>query len=79
MSEIKVISSNTIIKKITVGTPVPQIAQIQVVTDVAELKNVTDPSDQQTNGQLLIFNTSTGNYETGLILNSQTIDGGDTF
>ena len=39
MSNVKVVSSNTIIKRVVVGTPVPQVAQIRVVSDLGELQN----------------------------------------
>jgi len=74
---VKVIASNTIIKKITVGTPVPTVAQVEVVSDVGELKNVT--GNATIAGGLLIFNTNLNQFEPSILLDKQIIDGGETF
>jgi len=74
---VKVISSNTIVKKITVGTPVPVVAAIEVVSDVADLRNVNDVTAVP--GQLLIYDEATKKYVSGITLDKQIIDGGDGF
>lgn len=79
MSNVKVVSSNTIIKKIVVGTPVPQVAQIKVVSDVGELQNVNAPNAAAADGQLLIYNPVTEKYDASILLDKQTIDAGEGF
>jgi len=79
MSNVKVVSSNTIIKKVVVGTPVPQVAQIRVVSDLGELQNVNAPNNVATEGQLLIYNPATEKYDASILLDKQTIDAGEGF
>jgi hypothetical protein len=74
---VKVISSNTIVKKITVGTPVPVVAAIEVVSDVADLRNVNDVTAVP--GQLLIYDEAIKKYVSGITLDKQIIEGGDGF
>ena len=77
---VKVVSSNTIIKKITVGTPLPTIAQVKVVSTVEDLSNVaTQDASLDVSGQLLIYNLGTGQYEASAVLDNQTIDAGEGF
>lgn len=79
MSNVKVVSSNTIIKRVVVGTPVPQVAQIRVVSDLGELQNVNAPSAVATAGQLLIYNPETEKYDASILLDKQIIDAGEGF
>ena len=79
MSNVKVVSSNTIIKKVVVGTPVPQVAQIRVVSDLGELQNVNAPNNVAEDGQLLIYNPVSGEYDASILLDKQTIDAGEGF
>jgi len=74
---VKIIASNTIIKKITVGSPVPTVAQIEVVSDIGELRNVT--GNATIPGGLLIFNSGLQKFEPSILLDKQTIDGGEGF
>tara|TARA_B100001093_G_C26746803_1_gene979211 strand:- start:681 stop:917 length:237 start_codon:yes stop_codon:yes gene_type:complete len=74
---VKVVATNTIVKKITVGTPVPTVAAIEVVSDVGQLKNVT--GNATIDGGLLIFNTSINQFEPSILLDKQIIDGGEGF
>jgi len=78
---VKVVSSNTIIKKITVGTPLPTIAQVKVVSTIEDLSNVGTLPDGAVDvaGQLLVFNLGTGQYEPSAVLDNQTIDAGEGF
>jgi len=79
-NNVKIVSSNTIIKKITVGTPLPTIAQVKVVSTVNDLSNVQgQDAALDVTGQLLIFNLGTGQYEPSAVLNNQTIDAGEGF
>lgn len=78
MSEnVKIITNHTIVKKIVVGTPVPKVAQIEVVSDISDLRNVDDATAIP--GQMLIYDEVTDKYVSGLLLDKQIIDAGDVF
>ena len=78
MSEnVKIITNHTIVKKIVVGTPVPKVAQIEVVSDISDLRNVDD--ETAIPGQMLIYDEVTDKYVSGLLLDKQIIDAGDVF
>ena len=81
MSGIKLVSNRTIIKKITVGTPIFTTKRVQLRASLGDITDVdvseTDTDDPNllglANGHVLVFNAITEKYE------SQELDGGDTF
>ena len=81
MSGIKLVSNRTIIKKITVGTPIFTTKRVQLRASLGDITDVdvseTDTDDPNllglANGHVLVFNSVTEKYE------SQELDGGDTF
>jgi hypothetical protein len=76
-NNIKVIHNRTIIKQITVGTPVATTKKVQIsagLTDIVDVDLGTsgvDPAGSE--GQLLIFEAASGNFV------SKDLDGGDNF
>lgn len=81
MSSIKLVSNKTVVKKITVGTPVFTTKRVQLR---ARLRDIVDVDVDETNtddptllglaeGHVLVFDASKQKYV------SQELDGGDTF
>jgi hypothetical protein len=73
---IRVVSSRTIIKKITVGVPVPSATKIEIFTSVGKLLDVLGDPEL---GDLLIYNPAAAKWETSNLLENQTIEGGEGF
>ena len=81
MSGIKLVSNRTIVKKITVGTPIFTTKRVQLRARLADIIDVDVPETETgdpallglANGHVLVFNSVTEKYE------SQELDGGDTF
>lgn len=74
---IKVVSTRTVIKRITVGTPVPHPTIIRIKTSLGQLTDVA--IDQIQDGNILVFNEVNQKWEVTDTLNKQIIDGGDDF
>lgn len=74
---VKVVSTNTVIKKIILGVPVPQIAQIEVVSDIGQLANVA--GNGAVHGDVLVFNATSQQFQPQLLFDRQTIDAGEGF
>lgn len=73
---IRVVSSRTIIKKITVGVPVPSATKIEIFTSIGKLLDVLgDP----TNNDLLVYNHLNKKWETSNLLENHIIEGGEGF
>lgn len=74
---IRVVSSRTVIKRVTVGTPVPHPTIIKIQTSVGQLTDVN--YEDVKDGSTLIFNEITSKWTPGTLLNKQTIDGEEGF
>lgn len=74
---IKVVSTRTVIKRITVGTPVPHPTIIRIKTSLGQLTDVA--IDQIQDGNILVFSETNQKWEVTDTLNKQIIDGGDDF
>ena len=71
MSNIKVVASRTIVKKITVGRPVPYIKQVVKYVTSDEIADF-DVADR-VNGDTLVYDAATKKWV------ATTIDGGEGF
>ena len=65
--------NTTIIKKITVGTPVRRVLPAQ--DNINDLIGMDTTS--KVNGSVLVYNTSSANWEATLDLEQQNINGGN--
>lgn len=64
---------NTIVKKVVVGTPVRT-----TVTSPFTIDNLQDvDTSSKPDGSLLVFNSATSKWESGVIIEKQTINGGN--
>ena len=77
VNKIKVIHNKTIIKQITVGTPVATTKAVQISAGLSNILDVNISSTQTdatgSEGQLLIFEAASGNFV------SKDLDGGESF
>ena len=77
VNKIKVIHNKTIIKQITVGTPVATTKAVQISAGLSNILDVNISSTQAdatgSEGQLLIFEAASGNFV------SKDLDGGESF
>ena len=67
-----VVSNRTKVKRITVGTPIRSVV-VSNDADVDNLRGVN--TDNAVDGSLLIYSDSSGEWEAGLTLNKQIVDG----
>lgn len=77
MSDIKIVSDRTIVKKITIGTPTPAVKTINIQTTIAQALDVE--VDPLKTGDVLIYNETTGKWKATNVLELQIIDGGEGF
>jgi hypothetical protein len=81
MSGIKLVSNRTLIKKITVGTPIFTTKRVQIRASLSDIVDVdvdetesTDPAVLAgANGHVLVYDATEQKYV------SQELDGGNTF
>lgn len=73
---VAVAGSTTQVKKVVVGTPVRRVssAGIQAAATIQSIGNVDASS--LVNGSTLIYNSSSGFFETSVDLENQNVDGG---
>jgi len=77
MSQIKVVSNKTIVKKIIVGVPVNQIKKVDLTARIEKILDIntdvtrTDPAGSQ--GHVLVFDPEERKFV------SQVLDGGNVF
>jgi hypothetical protein len=77
MSNIKVVTDNTIIKKITVGTPLATVKRIAIEATLSNALDVV--ADGIQDGGVLVYNEATEKWVAQNLLDLQVIDGGDEF
>lgn len=77
MTNIKVVSNRTIIKKVIVGTPLATTKKISIQTTLANVLDVDTTS--VSSGSVLVYDDFTETWKAQNLLNLQTIDGGDGF
>lgn len=77
MTNIKVVSNRTIIKKVIVGTPLATTKKISIQTTLANVLDVDTTS--VSDGSVLVYDDFTETWKAQNLLNLQTIDGGDGF
>lgn len=77
MSNIKIVTDTTVIKKITVGTPLATVKRIAVETTISNALDVN--SDAVIGGSVLVYDTTSEKWTAQNLLDLQRIDGGDTF
>lgn len=77
MSNIKVVSDRTIVKKITVGTPLAAVKKIAIETTIANVLDVNSENAQT--GHLLVYDKDTEMWNAQNLLDLQVIDGGEGF
>lgn len=79
MSEtIRVVSTRTVVKKITVGTPIPNTVDIRLVTSLDKLLDV-DQTEGFLEGDTLVYDAARQLWEPTSLLVKQVIDGGEGF
>lgn len=77
MSQIKVVSNKTIVKKIIVGVPVNQVKRVDLTARIENILDIntdvtrTDPDGSQ--GHVLVFDPEERKFV------SQVLDGGNVF
>lgn len=77
MSNIRVVSNRTIVKKVTLGVPVIASSGIVIQTNVGNITDVDAEGKQ--GGYVLIYDADQDKWKAQNLLNSQIIDGGDGF
>lgn len=77
MADVKIVSSRTIIKKITVGAPVPHPTIVKIQTSVNKLLDVS--TNQLVTGSVLVYDTVEEKWNASTLLNNQTMDGEEGF
>lgn len=78
MSNIKVVSNRTIVKKIVIGTPIPTTKNVSITTTVDKILDVNLGTQLKT-GDVLVYNDNSKNWDAQNVLNLQVIDGGEGF
>lgn len=72
-----VVSSRTIVRKVTISTPIPTTTEIRVKTNLGDLLDVD--GDKIKDGHVLVYNGTTETWDPQYLLNKQIIDGEDGF
>ena len=74
---IKIVSNRTIVRKITIGTPIPTVKSFTVNTSIGSLADVSASSDDGLkDGSILVFDADIGKFVVKNVLFQHRLDGG---
>ena len=74
---IKIVSNRTIIRKITIGTPIPTVKSFTVNTSIGSLADVSASSDDGLkDGSILVFDADIDKFVVKNVLFQHRLDGG---
>lgn len=74
---IKIVSNRTIVRKITIGTPIPTVKSFTIDTSIGSLTDVgAGLEDGLKDGSILVYDASLGKFIVKNILIKHRLDGG---
>ena len=73
----KIVSNRTIIRKITIGTPIPTVKSFTVDTNIASLADVSaTANDGLKDGSILVYDADISKFVVKNVLFQHRLDGG---
>lgn len=74
---IKIVSNRTVVRKITIGTPIPTVKNFTIDTQLGQLVDVlASTADGLKDGSILVFDENLSKFIVRNTLTDQRLDGG---